>query len=105
MKKHKTFVGALALAASLVLALAPTTYGQSSSVEAYGGQGGNIASSVQGGSPAAGNPVSAGSSAGPAGLPFTGLDVLLLVGGGTVLLLMGLAMARMARRSESAGDS
>jgi hypothetical protein len=35
-------------------------------------------------------------------LPFTGLDVALLVGGGALLLLMGLGMRRLTRAPETA---
>ena len=50
---------------------------QSSSVDGYGGQG-----------------------APPSTLPFTGLDVGLLAGGGLLLLLIGLAMTRLVPRGQ-----
>jgi hypothetical protein len=105
MNTHKIFTGAVAIVASLALATAPITFGQSSSVETYGGQGGNIASSVKGGAPGATHAAAPSSSAGAGGLPFTGLDVALLVGGGMILLLLGLGMARMARRTELSDGS
>ena len=80
----------------VVLAFAPVAAASNSSVETYGGQGGELAGSVSGGDPsdpgASGDPASNSSA-----LPFTGLDLELLAGGGLILLLGGVAMARMSR--------
>jgi hypothetical protein len=60
--------------ASVALAQQPTQSG-------YGGTGGNIQGDVEGGG----------------SLPFTGLDLLLLVGAGVLLLAAGFALRRVGR--------
>jgi hypothetical protein len=70
-----TTLVALSLAASAAFAQSPTERG-------YGGQGG-AAAEVEGGG----------------GLPFTGLDIGLLVGGGVVLVLVGMTIRRLSRAS------
>jgi hypothetical protein len=68
----------LSAASILVFLVIPTAaMAQSSSVGGYGGQG-----------------------APPSTLPFTGLDVGLLAGGGLLLLLIGLAMTRLVPRGQ-----
>jgi len=54
-----------------------------SSVDTYGGEGGKIAAQTH-----------------EAGLPITGLDVLVLVGIALLLIVAGMAMARMQARGE-----
>ena len=49
MGKIRIYAGAVAVVAVTMLALAPVSYGLSSSVETYGGQGGNVAGSVASG--------------------------------------------------------
>jgi hypothetical protein len=61
--------------ASVALAQEPTQSG-------YGGTGGNIQGDVEGSGGA---------------LPFTGLDLLLLVGAGVLLLAAGFALRRVGR--------
>jgi len=67
--------------ASVALAQDPTQSG-------YGGTGGNIQGGVEGG---------ASGGTGSGSLPFTGLDLLLLVGAGVLLLAAGLTMRRVGR--------
>jgi hypothetical protein len=108
MGKVRIHIGAVAVVAVTMLALAPVSYGLSSSVETYGGQGGNVAGSVAsgttGGPGATVSPTSTSASS-SSSLPFTGLDVVLLGGGGLLLLLAGVAMARMAGRTSPDGGS
>lgn len=83
----------------VALAFAPAAFASNSSVGTYGGQGGEVAGSVSGGS--ASEPgASSGAAANSSALPFTGLDLKLLAGGGLVLLLGGFGMARMAAHRE-----
>jgi hypothetical protein len=87
-----------AAVAVIVLALAPVASGQGSSVGAYGGQGGNLASNVAGGG--AGAPVSPASSSESAALPFSGLDLVFLGGGGLLLMLAGALIAGAVGRTK-----
>lgn len=66
--------------ASVALAQDPTQSG-------YGGTGGNIQGGVEG----------IGGATGSGSLPFTGLDLLLLVGAGALLLAAGLTLRRVGR--------
>ena len=79
----------------VALALAPAAFADNSSVGTYAGQGGEVAGSVAGGEGA-----DPGEAANSSALPFTGLDLELLAGGGLLLLLGGFGMARMAGRRE-----
>ena len=110
MGKIRICAGAVAVVAAMMLALAPVSYGLTSSVETYGGQGGNVAGSVAsgtaGGPEATVSPTSASApSSSSSSLPFTGLDVVLLGGGGMLLLLAGVARARLAGRTSPDGGS
>ncbi len=69
-----TSLAAFLVAASVALAQSPVV------VSGYGGQGG-AAAEVEGGG----------------ALPFTGLDLALLVGGGIVLVAVGVAIRRVSR--------
>jgi hypothetical protein len=85
-RKVKALLAALACTGVLALTLAPAAMAQSSSVDTYAGQGGNVAAQVDpGGSASASDP---GGS-----LPFTGFDVALAAAGALVLLLAGGALA------------
>ena len=78
----------VALCAVLVLAPSALAAGGSAG-QGYGGAGGNVQNEV-------------GSAAGTAGaggsLPFTGLDLALLVLGGMTLLVVGAGLRRAAKR-------
>ena len=86
----------LALCA-LSLTLAPTAFASGGSAGGgYGGSAGNVQQQVnqgQGGSGTLGTSGSSGS------LPFTGLDLGLLVAGGAVLLVVGATIRRASRRN------
>ena len=75
------------LAAAVVYA--PLALAQQSSVDGYGGGAGGIQSEVESGGGAGGS------------LPFTGLDLGLLIGGGLVLLAVGFGLRRLARGNAS----
>ena len=82
----------------LMLAFAASASAQSS-VQGYEDQGGQIQAQIQGGGPSDGGgttPVSATTDSGGS-LPFTGLDVALLVGAGGLLVVAGLGMRRLTR--------
>ncbi len=70
----------------LVLAMATSALAADPTVRAYGGQGGAIQRELQ--TPTRDR---------PGRLPFTGLDLGLLAGGGTVLLLVGGSLWRLGR--------
>lgn len=92
----------------LTLALATSASAQPS-VDGYEDQGGQIQGQIQGGdgggtSPVATTtPTATTTDSGTGGsLPFTGLDVALLVGAGGLLVVAGLAMRRLTRSPGSA---
>lgn len=95
MKTFMTVFCALAL----VLALATTAYGQSSSIEGYNDQGGQIQSDVGQGGGGGGDGLAGVTTTTDDGgsLPFTGLDVVLLAAAGGVLAAAGLGMRRLTR--------
>ena len=100
MRKVKIHVGAVAVIAAIILSLAPVSYGEGSSVETYGGQGGTVAGNVASGTtsgPGETAPLTWGSHS--TALPFTGLDLALLGGGGPLLVLAGAGMASLVGRT------
>jgi hypothetical protein len=101
MKKIFSVLTVLVL--TLVVA---TSAAAQSSVDGYEDNGGQIQAQVQGGGDDDGTtpPVSAttDTSGGGASLPFTGLDVALLLGAGGVLVVAGLGMRRLTRSPGSA---
>ena len=91
-----------------MLALAPTAMAQSSSVDTYGGAGGEVQSAVGEGAPTtqlvqadASPTVPAESSA----LPFTGLDIGLALGGALLLIGVGAGLALAVPRREETRTS
>jgi hypothetical protein len=81
----------------LVLALATTAMAQTS-VQGYNNRAGQIQSEVEQGGGNVTTPVSGGGGS----LPFTGLDIALLVGAGGLLVVAGLGMRRLTRAPRSA---
>lgn len=69
------------------LALVPAAFGAAQ--QNYSGIGGNVQSEVQ---------KSGSARSGVAGLPFTGLDLALIVGGGLVLVLAGGTIRRLSAK-------
>jgi hypothetical protein len=94
MKRISALVGVLAL---LVLAIPSIALASSSTCQGYNSQ---TCSSVSNGSAGSGNsPTTATTAATSSGtLPFTGLDVFLLVAGGGTLLGAGFVVRRLSRR-------
>jgi hypothetical protein len=84
----------LMVAVCALLALTPTALGAGASGSAgqgYGGNAGQVQNEVSQGA------VHAAASQGT--LPFTGLDLALLVAGGLALLVVGAGLRRAAKRS------
>jgi hypothetical protein len=86
--KRGIVCGVLAL---LVLVLAPLALAQTPSERGYGGAGG-VVGEVGGGGGGGGV-----SASGSGGLPFTGLDLAFLVGGGLLLIALGVGLRRFGR--------
>lgn len=88
----------LSLVMVLCLLPASTAFGQSS-VRGYNDQAGQIQAQVGDGEEPAVQAVATtgGGDGGGGSLPFTGLDVVLLVGAGGLLVVAGLAMRRLTR--------
>jgi hypothetical protein len=96
MSRFRGIVAVITVVAAM--AVAPAAFAQSSSVEVYGGKGGESVGALNNN-----DPTDPGSTAGSGGgsvdrggaLPFTGLDVGLLVGGGMLLIAVGAGLARL----------
>jgi hypothetical protein len=86
---------------ALTLAITSSAFAQASS-EAYSDTGGQVQSQIQDDS--AGTVATGGGDSGDSGgsLPFTGLDLSLIAGGGVILLAAGIAMRRLTPGSRSA---
>jgi hypothetical protein len=81
----------------LALALASTAVAQTSSQDGYSDDAGQVQSQVQGGQEGASAPTGNAQAQEEGGLPFTGLDLGLLVGAGCALVVVGFGMRRLAR--------
>jgi hypothetical protein len=81
--------------AALLLLVPAVSSAQTSSVEGYGGNGGEVQAAIA-------DPTTAPQDGEIASLPFTGFDVGYMLAGAGLLLLAGLAMGRFARRSPEA---
>lgn len=90
-------VALLSAIAAICLILPAASLAQSSSVGGYGGNGGEVQSALNGG--ADGGSADSGASAEAGSLPFTGLDLGWMLGGGIVLVGAGIAMGRAASRA------
>jgi hypothetical protein len=86
----------------LALAFAPAALAQNSSQDVYGPQGNQALGVGTGGGP---DEPGTTSSSGGSSLPFTGLDVSLLAGGGLLLLLIGVGMAVAVPRHRQSSSS
>jgi hypothetical protein len=82
--------GMAAVCALLVLAPSALAAGGSAG-QGYGGKAGGVQNEV--------NQGALNAAAGKSSLPFTGLDLALLVVGGVMLLVVGAGLRRAARRS------
>jgi len=83
-----------------VLAFAPAAVAQNSSVETYSGKGGEATGVANNDPTDPGSPSGTSSSDGGGALPFTGLDVGFLIGGGLLLIAVGAALARLRPHGE-----
>ena len=81
-----------------VLAFAPSALAQGgSSEETYGGEAGNVQQAVD-----PGGPGGTGEVSDPGALPFSGLDVVLMLGGAVVLVATGAGVSRLVSRRQTA---
>jgi hypothetical protein len=106
MMKTKTMISLIA-ALAVMAALATTAFAQSS-VDGYSDSAGQIQTQVSGGGGGGTPPSGTAATATPVSdssggtLPFTGLDVALLVGAGGLLVVAGLGMRRLTRAPDAA---
>ena len=91
MKRFSALVGVVAL---LALSIPSLAMASSSTCQGYAPQ---TCSAVNSGN----NSSSSGSSTSSGTLPFTGLDVVLLVAGGGTLLAAGFVVRRLSRRLDN----
>lgn len=100
MKDNMKTILSVLLALVLCMSLATVAYGQSS-VQGYNDEKGAVQEQVDNSTQ---QPVAAttGGGGGGGSLPFTGLDVALLVGAGGMLVVAGLGMRRLTRSPDSA---
>ena len=88
---------------ALTLAVTSSAFAQGASSDPYADEGGQVQGQIQdegtGADQAAANTTSADTGG---SLPFTGLDLSLIAGGGVLLLAAGIAMRRLTPGSRSA---
>jgi hypothetical protein len=98
MKLKRTLSAAAAIAA---LVFPTAAFAQQSAQDAYKPQG-QVEQDVAGdqGGSAGGGAVAGSAESSASGLPFTGMDVALLAGAGTLLLCAGVGMRRFAHRQD-----
>jgi hypothetical protein len=88
------------LATLFALVFAQGAFAANASVETYGGAGGGTQAQISAGGPSSpGSPGTGSSGTTAGGLPFTGLDLAILAGGGVLLIGAGAAMAVVSRPS------
>lgn len=96
--------GVLAAIVALVVAIAPgAAIAQQSSADGYGGEGGQIQSALGGDGNGDGNGPASAASGGTGevddgALPFTGLDLVLVLAGGLALVAAGVTIATLTPR-------
>ena len=96
---RKTIVLFVLLATALSLAGSAFASGSGSAKAAYDGPSAKVQSVVKGTKQSGVNSVKgAVASAKPNTLPFTGLDLGVILGGGLVLLTMGASLRRLSRK-------
>ena len=86
----------LAAVVAAMLVFATSAFAQSSSIEGYNDQGGQVQAQIQ---PTGGGGNSGGGSGGS--LPFTGIDLALIGGAGGLLIALGVGMRRLTRAPET----
>jgi hypothetical protein len=79
-----------------MLVFATSAMAQSSSVQGYNDEGGQVQAQIQ---PTSGGGNSGGGSSGS--LPFTGLDLALIGAAGGLLVALGVGMRRLTRAPET----
>jgi hypothetical protein len=94
--KGRSLIVALVLTIAALTA-SSTAFAAGSAQHTYGGNGGNVQADVQQGAKDP-NGTATASAKTPGGLPFTGLDMTLMLGGGLVLIASGAALGRLAIR-------
>jgi hypothetical protein len=89
---------------ALTLALTSTAFAQGASSDPYVDEGGQVQGQIQDEGAGTDDEAAATTTGGDTGgsLPFTGLDLSLIAGGGVLLLAAGIAMRRLTPGSRSA---
>jgi hypothetical protein len=96
--KARSLIVALVLTVAALVA-SSAAYATGSAQHLYGGRGGNVQAQIQGGAKDPQGTLGTEASAKtPGGLPFTGLDLTLMLGGGLVLIASGLTLSRLVVR-------